>query len=316
MKFKTLLFINLLWLSTSYAKSQSFWITYPEIEKSQPGIYHFRKNFTLNAIPKSFLINVAASTNYRLYINGIPLSPVQIQATSADYETINIAQFLMQGENSLAAIVWNTSQPVFGVQGKGDLEKIVNTDTSWKVIENKAYSLIGGDEQLNAGLYPWNWEETAYKDNIWQHAVSKTSWDTLPEHQNAAINEEHLQRFEMLNSDPGLKTSTGFIKGNKPLKIPANGSFTLLLETTAGGTEYPELIVSEGKGSTIKMIRKSTTSPQENENSDIFIADGGDNRKFRPLSTKNYRYLQLQIATKDQPLILNDVYSMSSGIKL
>jgi len=42
---------------------------------------------------------------------------------------------------------------------------------------------------------------------------------------------------------------------------------------------------------------------------DVFIPDGGESRTFRPLCLRTFRYLQLEIVTDDQPLVLNDIYN-------
>jgi hypothetical protein len=48
-------------------------------------------------------------------------------------------------------------------------------------------------------------------------------------------------------------------------------------------------------------------------NYDIFIADGGSKRMFRPLWFRTYRYMQVDITTKDEPLEINDLYGMATG---
>lgn len=310
MKFKLIVIINLLWLTSSYAKSQSFWITYPEKKSTSSGIYHFRKNFMLKAIPASFTINVGANENYRLYVNGIPLAPVKRPAmqSNSSYQTINIANFLMEGNNTIAAVLWDSTQPALGIQGKGDLEKVVNTDSSWKVMKNTAYNLSDSINQLNGAAYPWNWEETAYQDSSWKYASNKASWDFVSDI-NATLSEEKLLRFENLTSSSGIKVNTSFIKGKRAVKIPAHDNFSIVVEAPDVGIDYPEVIVSEGKGATIKIIRMDNPSAKK-ESYDLFIPDGGENRKFRPLLARTYRYLQLEVITQDEPLILNDLYTM------
>ena len=310
MKCKLIVIINLLWLTSGYAKSQSFWITYPEAKIKESGIYHFRKNFRLKAIPASFTINVAANENYRLYINGIPLPPIQkpVVPDNPSYQTINIANYLMEGNNTIAAALSASAEPAFGIQGKGDLEKVVNTDTSWKVMKNAAYILSDSVNQLNGASYPWNWEETAYQDSTWLNASSKAPWDLVPEIKSVVLPEEKLLRFEKLTSSSGIKVNSSFIKGKRPLKIPAHEKFSIMVETPDKGTDYPELLVSDGKAATIKITRMDNPA-EKTSHYDLFIADGGENRKFRPLMTKNYRYLQLEINTQDEPLILTDLYT-------
>lgn len=46
---------------------------------------------------------------------------------------------------------------------------------------------------------------------------------------------------------------------------------------------------------------------------DKFYPDGGSNRLFRPLWFRTYRYIKLDIETKDEPLVLHDLYGMYTG---
>src|SRR5665647_2315213 len=48
-------------------------------------------------------------------------------------------------------------------------------------------------------------------------------------------------------------------------------------------------------------------------NYDIFEPDGGAKRLFRPLWFRTWRYMQLDITTKDQPLIIENLYGMHTG---
>lgn len=46
---------------------------------------------------------------------------------------------------------------------------------------------------------------------------------------------------------------------------------------------------------------------------DYFYPDGGNLRLFRPLWLRTYRYIQVDIETKDEPLVLQDIYGMYTG---
>src|SRR5690606_25437158 len=89
----------------------------------------------------------------------------------------------------------------------------------------------------------------------------------------------------------------------------------------------PELLVSKGRGAEIKLTyaeslydkdfvkgnRDDVEGKEIIGNDDIFIAEGGENHKFRPLWFRTYRYLQLDIETKDEDLLINDFYGMATG---
>ena len=90
---------------------------------------------------------------------------------------------------------------------------------------------------------------------------------------------------------------------------------------------YPEILVSGGKGSSVKLtyaealFDKNHQKGNRNEiegkeiegNYDLFQPDGGAKRLFRPLWFKTYRYLQLDIVTKEEPLVIEDLYGMYTG---
>ncbi len=41
--------------------------------------------------------------------------------------------------------------------------------------------------------------------------------------------------------------------------------------------------------------------------------DGGSKRMFRPLWVRTYRFLQLEITTHEQPLVIEDLYGIATG---
>lgn len=173
------------------------WITHPEIAGSEYGVYHFRKEFELEALPERFFIHVSADNRYRLYVNGVSIvaGPQRSDVMHWRFEEVDIAPWLHAGNNVIAAVVWNWGEhrPVaqhsfrtgFLVRGATATEAIVNTgSTRWKVLANKAYSAlpvsgeqVGGyyasppGERLDASLYPWGWERAGYDDTAWQDAV-------------------------------------------------------------------------------------------------------------------------------------------------
>ena len=93
-------------------------------------------------------------------------------------------------------------------------------------------------------------------------------------------------------------------------------------------TAYPRLTVSGGKGAVVRMRYAEAlfkTSPREkgnrNEiegkefigNYDEFVLDGGTRRVFRPLWWRTYRYLQLEIETRDEPVTVEDITATATG---
>ena len=65
-------------------------------------VYHFRKNFDLNAKPGTFIIHVSADNRYKLYVNGIQVShgPSAGSPKYWNFETVDIAPHLQPGKNT------------------------------------------------------------------------------------------------------------------------------------------------------------------------------------------------------------------------
>jgi len=351
--------INPALLNASWRAS---WITCPDVPQRDYGVYHFRKTVTLDAKPTKFVVHVSADNRYRLFVNGkaVCSGPARGDLYNWYFETIDIAPYLQTGYNTIAALVWNmgvyapvaqvSNQTAFLLQGNGEAEKIINTGEGWKVFHNTSYSpcstdngsrmrtymVIGPGDQVDASSYPWGWEQAGYNDAGWQ-AIKKIAnpvpvgygsdnlWTLQP--RNIPLMFETKQRINLVRRATGMEVTPDFLKEGHALLIPANKTVSILLDQSFNTVAYPELIVSQGKGSSVKityaeaLFAKDGTKGNRNDiegksiigNYDIFLPDGGDKRGFRPLWFRTYRYLQLDIITKDQPLRIDDLYGSATG---
>jgi len=162
----------------------SRWISHPDGPQRDYGVFHFRKVFKLSTVPKDFVIHVSADNRYRLFVNGKAVSagPARGDLYNWYYETINIAPYLIAGDNIIAAKVWNmgihapvaqvSNQTALVVQGDTKEASVVNTNSSWKVLRDaaytpcstdngprlRAYMVVGPGDQVQGDLYPWGWE--------------------------------------------------------------------------------------------------------------------------------------------------------------
>ena len=129
------------------------WIMHPTAEPQAHAVILFRKNFDLSKNPEKFVIHISADNHYRLFVNGkyILRGPARGDISHWFYETIDIAQYLQSGENTIAAEVVNwgpkrsftyfSQMTSFILQGDAEDEKVVNTSGgSWKCLQNEAYS--------------------------------------------------------------------------------------------------------------------------------------------------------------------------------
>ncbi len=265
------------------------------------------------------------------------------------YETLDIAPYLVAGKNVLAAEVFNfgehrlhfqqSIQTAFIFQTEADEYEKLNTGAgNWKIAKNEAYApltyrhkpgglyAVGPGDQVDGTLYPWGWEQPGFDDSKW----------LMPQkmelgHGPGAMygNGWHLVK----RSIPLLEQTHEAIPGvSTDLEIPANSEGYLLLDQAYLTVGYPELWVSKGKGSSIQLTytealyatdtleggqvlyEKGNRDHTEGKvllgTGDLFFPDGGDQRMFRPLWIRVYRYISMKITTGDEPLIIHDYYNM------
>lgn len=330
------------------------WITHPTESHLEYGVFHFRKNFILKDQPHEFIIHVSADNRYRLFVNGkaVCFGPARSDLEHWSYESIDIAAVLKPGNNLLAAVVWNfgelkpwaqfTIKTAFIVQGNSAAEEIVNTDATWKVIKNPAYSpasasieetegqfvVVGPCDRLDAALYPWGWEMPGFDDHSWLKPQSlevahprgigtDINWEMTP--RRIPLMEQKQQQFAVIRRTSGDPLPEDFITGITGWTIPVNKKITVLFDQGNLTTGYPEMLVSKGKGSNIKLTYSESLFDSRglkgNRNeiegksiigySDYFLPDGYEDRLFRPLWFRTWRYLQLEIETRDEPLTVN-----------
>ena len=85
----------------------------------------------------------------------VSFGPARGDIYNWNFETVDIASYLQQGDNVLAAVVWNfgetkqeaqiSYQTAFILQGNTENEKAVNTNNSWKCIQDNAYTPLQPD---------------------------------------------------------------------------------------------------------------------------------------------------------------------------
>jgi hypothetical protein len=114
----------------------------------------FNKKVSLENIPQELIAHISADSKYWLYINGetvvfegsVKRGPDE---NSGYYDSVDIAPFLKEGENSICALVWywdNETSYSYNSSGQGGFlfeaknENItIISDNSWKVNKHSAY---------------------------------------------------------------------------------------------------------------------------------------------------------------------------------
>ncbi len=129
----------------------------------------FNKNVTLKSKPEKLIANISADSKYWLYINGetvvyegsVKRGPAK---NSGYYDSVDIAPYLKEGENSICALVWfwdNETSYSYSGSGQGGFlfeaknsDITIISDKSWKVKRNPAY--------VDSPLYPPNYRLPEY----------------------------------------------------------------------------------------------------------------------------------------------------------
>jgi hypothetical protein len=231
----------------------------------------------------------------------------------------------------------------FVLQGDGSDEALVNTDASWKAFKDEGvqaisydsrgglgYFVVGPGERVDASRYPWGWEKPDYDDSAWPAVQviaqagprgtqdSPSRWFLIP--RNIPMVEDTPERLARMVHSQGVETASDFLGSHSPLTIRANSHATLLFDQAHLTTAYPELVVSGGRGSDVTLTyaealfqdhhkgnRNETEGREIFGYQDEFLPDGGAHRLFRPLWWRTYRYLQMEVSTQSEPLVIEDL---------
>lgn len=335
------------------------WIAVPETALKDYGVYKFRKSFDVPSQPSTFIVHVSADNRYKLFVNGtlVSLGPMRGDFYHWNFETVDIAKQLKAGTNTIAALVWNegdlapeaqvTEMTAFILQGNSDAEKVVNTNESWKCIQDKSYKPMavhvkgyyaaGAGEFVNMNSNVKGWENGGFNDNNWKNAqklspgnpkgVFSFNYGWMLQPSPLPKLELTKQRILQLRKAEGVKIPASFPATDAPVTIPAHTKTTILLDQTFLTDAYPTLVFSKGKNAGISisyaegLYIKGDDKGNRNEvegktfigKKDSIISDGSNKQNFTPLWWRTYRYVQLKIDTKDEPLVINDLYGTYTG---
>jgi len=338
------------------------WITYPGIKGTEYGVYNFRKSFVLPAQPKTFIVHVSGDNRYKLYVNGqyISQGPATGDLMHWQFDSYDLAPYLRQGVNTLAALVWNFAdlRPVFQatyatgfiVQGNGPAEAVCNTDRSWRVARDDAYSpltfdtrdyyVVGPGEQFDSARHPWHWRESGFDDSKWAMAEEGDQGRTLKSMRqygqpapriltprSLPLMEETRQGFDKIRRSEGMAIPASTPNGQQPLTIPPNSTVKLLLDQGHLTNAYPVIDYSGGQGGSIRITYAESMIDTQGEKGnrdviegktifgkqDIILPDGGSGRSFQTLWWRTFRYVEIAVATRDQALKIENIHSIFTG---
>jgi alpha-L-rhamnosidase len=328
------------------------------IPEEELGVFYFRKNFDLDKKPSQFLVHVSADARYRLFVNGqlVCWGPAVGDVENWHYETIDIAPYLREGRNIIASQVWNwgkrngtrqqSVQTAFIMQGDSAHEHKVNTNASWKVMRDAGYhaltmtdDMVGGGyiagatDSLVVAMHPHGWKDVGYDDSHWSQARSigkgnhtgldtwkGTAWKLRP--RVIPFMEQDEERTLKVRQVTGIAVPEN-PDSTFPLTVPANTRVEILLDNLVLTMGFPQLHISGGKGSQIKIQYQEAMFDAEGQKGnrndwegkemkgyyDVVMPDGGK-QLFEPLWVRVFRFAKLTIETDGEPLIIEDYYNI------
>lgn len=349
------------WLTAPGTGPMNQWIAAGESSLKEYGVYKFRKTVELASIPASFIVHVSGDNRYKLYVNGqlVSIGPARGDLYFWNFETINIAKYLKQGKNTIAALVWNDGKQKpeaqisyltgFILQGNTAAEEILNTNDSWKCIKDSSYSpltpvvpgyyVAGPGELVQMNKNAKGWLKPDYDDSSWPKARTigngltkdaahdSRGWMLVPS--PLPQMELTVQRLSFVRNST-VPTPSDFPLKTAAVTIPSNTTATLLLDQTFLTNAYPTLVFSKGKDAGISMsyaeglyLSANAYGGKSNRNEvegkvfvgkkDSIISDGSDKQQFTSMWWRTYRYVQLIVTTRDEPLIIEDIYGAFTG---
>lgn len=257
------------------------WIAAPNDDGRGYGVYYFRKNINLSVKPSSFIIYVSADNRYKLYVNDslISVGPARGDLYHWNYETIDLSPYLLQGNNTIAAMVWNEGDKTpeaqisfrtgFILQGKAQAEEILNTNNTWKCIHDRSFKPVpwyyfaattGQLVDMKEAIAGWQKKDA--DDSHWPQASELLDgklkgmsdgfgWSLVPS--ILAPRELTYQRIASLRKAVGINVPSGFPSVKTSVTIPANTTATLLLDQDYLTNAYVTLQYSKGRGAGISL---------------------------------------------------------------
>ena len=236
----------------------------------------------------------------------------------------------------------------FVIQGDSEREACANTDETWLVKKCDAVTFfdvpkteqphttgVGPGEIWEMEKYPYGWNLPGSSISGFIAATALNRARTADHGKNSYEWQLHARRIPfpenkkvrlpriVFNDD---MVSDKFTKGDESI-ISANANLEIVFACERLMNAYPVLNVSRGKDSKIhvtyaealvnsdmqKVNRTRMDGLQCRGLYDIFNTDGGENRQFKPLWYRTFKYIKLEIETKDDPLHLHDFYFLTAS---
>ena len=207
-----------------------------------------------------------------------------------------------------------------------------------------SYYVAGPGELVDMHQYTSGWINN-FTDTTWVAAQQifngvpkgvmdySTGWMLIP--RSIPQSELIIQRLAAVRKTD-IQLPSSFPQTQTTVTIPVHTKTTILLDQTFLTNAYPTIIFSKGNNAIISLKyaealyinegdKKDWKAQHQKGNrneieekrfvgkEDRIISNGNDNQKFETLWWRTYRYIQLQIETKDEPITIDDIFGTKMG---
>lgn len=238
------------------------WISVPGAGELDYGVYYFRKNVDLAAVPARYLVHVTGDNRYKLYVNEtlVSMGPAKGDALHWNYETVDLAPYLNGGRNVIAALVYNEGprrpdsqisvRTGFLLQGEAESAELF-TDKSWLCIQDPSYSPVnaivsgyyvaGPGEKVDMNLSVPDWNKARADLSAWKPAQEGPAGKPADVCDTQDF-DDHMLRASTL---PQMERTPFSLGGG--FTVQANSKKTVLLDNKVLTNAYFRLRMSGGK---------------------------------------------------------------------
>jgi alpha-L-rhamnosidase len=246
--------------------------------------------------------------------------------------------FILQGNSAVEAVVnannsWKAAK-----------------DESYQPFQSAipGYYVAGPNELITMDKHIKGWERDDYDDSNWKPArtmmlglpkagsIDARGWMLVPAPIPAMA--MTYQRLVATRRAVGVAVPAQFPAQKAGFTVAANSQAQIVLDQSFLTNAYPTLVFSKGKNASISLgyaeglyVYKgekigetwAPTLPKGNRNEidgkiflgrkDSLISDGSKGQSFTSLTFRTYRYIVLNITTKDEDLTIDDLYGTFTG---
>ncbi|MDR1531037.1 MAG: hypothetical protein LBS62_02425 [Clostridiales bacterium] len=254
-------------------------------DNTEPAIVYFRKTLKLDTVPTAMPAMVSADSRYKLYINGslAEVGPLKGDRQIWYYDTVDIAPYLLQGDNVISAVVLRYptlyrqgNHSVFRTETPGFYLKsaLVSTDATWRTKKARRIKIVGENlyfaplhisENADGDAETFRFMDIGFDSRAWTEAVEYNDFAMPKAVSPGNLIERSIpplyrvKRFFkevycIRHSAFAKQDWEGMLNGVSAIDIPARANETVEISAGEETTGYLALALAQGQGASIKIL--------------------------------------------------------------